>query len=747
MPLSELVWYALSLALLVYAFVHIVRRTRLSHRGFPRVYDVLLFTALVFLAAVAFEIGQAETSSLFAPLYHAIQIVGGDRDLDAVRLPDAQPLRDILRVYSSVLFVLTSIAAILAIVSYLMELLTVPLVRLLSLRRDVFVFSQLDERSLKIAHSVSNYYEEHSVDPSHAGMRQRRRACLVFACVDREEERELASTAYEMGAVCSGLDVTDVVRSSARARLVTVLLSSKDEGRNIAEAKTLREQLAGDGRKGSSYRIIALTSLANSETVLMPETVAVQPTATDASAFANVVVRSFDPSRALVERVVDRYPLFLATKPDADWQLLAVERCGEQAVRAHALAELYEPATRHVLVVGAGTVGREFVLSTLWASRIDGVHMRVDVIDCEADPADAQRTRAEACLGLEAPGIMAHVDANEVPASVDARGDAYTDETYDLHFHRMDVETDTYARFLRSHAHTISYVFVALGNDRANVSCAMRTRQLLERELVRRSSDREHYLMASRPLIIAVVENDELTSIVQAATAEGQPYDIVCIGRLDESLTYESLLSIIGESRREYDRRSVRANMTHRKYRLFAYLRNLKLGRHGMTPVGEEEFAQLAGAIDWTSDPSTWESGYGREAVDAYNAFRRTSADTGEASLQTHALEEQALRAADGRPSREWLLRMEHERWNAYIRAEGFETAGRNEVEALFNTGQRAGGSKLHRSNLAGLHPCLVSYDELSELDAPVGELYRSLGRADALPSPFQLQDDEFIGV
>ena len=755
MSLSESLWYALSLLLLLSAFVHLVRRTRLSQRGFPRAYDVLLFAALIFGAAYAFELGQVGQGSLLVPFYHVIQIAGGDRDVEAVILPEAQPLRDILRIYSEVLYVITPMATLLTIVSYLFELLTVPQLRLLSLSRDVVVLSQLDERSLRMARSICGYYARDEVPAGDAFARTSRRACIVFAGVDREQERELAGAAFDFGAICTSLDVKDILGNCAHRHLRTIILSAQDEVRNIAEAKALAEQLRRACAAAETYRIIAVTSLRNSETVLIPEP-SQDLSGTQATALPkNLVLRSFDPTRALVEQIVDRYPIFLKSNPHSSWDALA-QRKGV-AVGPRRLDDLYVGDQRHVVVVGAGTAGMEFVGSALWASRIDGVHTRIDVLDREPDPTHPTATMAEARFAALAPEVMRQ-RASAADVTRDAEGDAYTDESYDLAFTMLDAQTQAYADFIVAHAATISYVLIALGSDPANIKAALRTRQLLERELVRRSGGREAYLSAPRPLIIAVVENDELADIVEGATSEGQPYDIVCAGRLDEVCSYENLLGVVGERRREYDRRSDRANRTHRKYRLFAYLRNLRLGRHGLPALEEPQFERLAGGIDWTSDPAGWPLGQGGEAVAAYNAYRLTERaavqanegrDAGEAPVEvmSHALDADAARAGDGKPSREWLLRMEHERWNAYIRAEGFELALPSETATLFDTGQLAGGAKLHRSNLAALHPCLVPFDALAELDEPIAELYEQADKPGTLHTTFQLQDDEYIGV
>ena len=106
---------------------------------------------------------------------------------------------------------------------------------------------------------------------------------------------------------------------------------------------------------------------------------------------------------------------------------------------------------------------------------------------------------------------------------------------------------------------------------------------------------------------------------------------------------------------------------------------------------------------------------------------------------------------------------MEHDRWNAYVRTQGFVRADYDTTERIFATGQA--DTQKHRSNLMGLHPCLVSFDDLANLDAHLYRLYKGyfeeLDAREAGPGNgskearlkvderewLQLLDDDFIGI
>jgi hypothetical protein len=59
----------------------------------------------------------------------------------------------------------------------------------------------------------------------------------------------------------------------------------------------------------------------------------------------------------------------------------------------------------------------------------------------------------------------------------------------------------------------------------------------------------------------------------------------------------------------------------------------------------------------------------------------------------------------------EELCKLEHKRWNAFIRSEGFEGA---DFETVKLYAAKNGGK--HKDNKTMLHPCLVEWDELDAL-------------------------------
>lgn len=850
--------------------------------------DILLAMSWIFIAAFLFDWSHEEFGplSFLLSFFHAIQMATGNYDYQPLESGNA--LDYWCELYGLILVIAAPTSTIALVVTYMTDLLSALVVGFWSRLRDTFIFSQLDKRSLRLAKSIVKYYQTHDLkgfDPKEEPDKLTARPFIVFADVDNDAEEELASSARGMGAFCTTHEIEEVVNwcSNRRLRLsrlltrrafVTMLVTSNDEGQNISLAKRLDQQADGLlDRCRSYFRIFALTSLRNNETLLFDERPFVKPDKSstkpatggegklladssaderrivalakrfslqasgmleqcrqrlltlssvflqdkeaprseaavgeesqDAQGAASgkrtgeryqnrVIIRGFDNTRGVIEHVIDRYPIFLNFNPKSPWITVSKtlrhendgiigQQDGKDDLRESLNEELLgSPASRiidrHIVIVGAGALGLEFVGSVLWASRIDGVHVRIDVLDHEENPALPGTTMAEERFAANSPEIMSwvhwgkHTDPDE-----DMRW-------YDLRFRLLDADGRAYQRFIEEHAATVTYVFIALGDDIHNAKVAMRTRQTLERELLRRlgkseayakrsdtESDKEkrdNYLKAARPLILTFIENDELAGIVEKAQYEGQPCDITCVGRTAESFTYETLVKLKEFNKPEYNRRSSRASNAHGKYRLFAYLRRLWRRDHdvelrdGGLPVRADVLSMLKD-VDWMQEPqSSWKAvrHYNRycvskAAIDKYNdeAEKEGQHPETEVKPQSHALHTEGR--GDGKPCREWLLRMEHERWNAYMRVEGFEVARADEIAALFNTGQEASGKNLHRSSVAGLHPCLIPFDGLTATYHRVDGLYASHNvpkntgnsETDRRPDDFALQDDKYL--
>ena len=212
------------------------------------------------------------------------------------------------------------------------------------------------------------------------------------------------------------------------------------------------------------------------------------------------------------------------------------------------------------------------------------------------------------------------------------------DARYQITVHGgVNVETGAFDTLLQTLPRT-TYVFVALGQDELNISAAVKIRMLCER-------------MGCKPVIQAVVTNSEkkqaLTGIVNF---KGQAYAIDFIGDIQSSFTEAVILD------------------------------------------SEVEEAALARHLKWGKEEEFWQFDYNYKSSVASAIHRRMKEKCGIPGIHKAP--------SDRTPEELWGIRkLEHSRWNAYMRSEGYVYGG---------TTDRSG-----RNDMAKKHNCLVPFEQL----------------------------------
>lgn len=204
-----------------------------------------------------------------------------------------------------------------------------------------------------------------------------------------------------------------------------------------------------------------------------------------------------------------------------------------------------------------------------------------------------------------------------------------------------DVDTVAFARKI-SEISRATYVLVSLGDDDLNTRTAVRLRMLFER-------------IGVHPIIQAILYNSRRKEALTGITNyRGQPYDIEFVGDMESSYTE----AVIIDSALEQE----------------ALQRHLKWGK-------AEEF--------WN-----YEYNYRSSVAAALHKHARIHCGILGAELPEEQMEGEALRRFE---------MLEHRRWNAYMRAEGYVYSGSPHQSS--------------RNDLAKMHHNLVVFDELSEKD------------------------------
>jgi hypothetical protein len=188
----------------------------------------------------------------------------------------------------------------------------------------------------------------------------------------------------------------------------------------------------------------------------------------------------------------------------------------------------------------------------------------------------------------------------------------------------------------------ITYVFVALGNDEQNISAAVKLRTLLLR-------------LGTKPTIQAVVYNsDKAEALIGVKNFKNMPYDIDFIGDLKTSYSENVIID------------------------------------------SEVEEKALARHMMWGDEKDFWQYDYNYNSSIASAIHREMKI----------LCDIPGVRKAPADRSEEelWgLRRLEHRRWNAYMRSEGYSFGGDK--------------TPAGRNDLAKIHHCLVPFDELSLKD------------------------------
>jgi len=212
------------------------------------------------------------------------------------------------------------------------------------------------------------------------------------------------------------------------------------------------------------------------------------------------------------------------------------------------------------------------------------------------------------------------------------------DALYDIEVHQnIDVKTSTFAEKIAELKDT-TFVFVALGNDDVNVSTALKIRSIFEAQ-------------GDKPVIQAVVySNEKVKNLRGAVNFNNLKYDIDFIG----------------------DERSVFSEDVV----LFSELEDKALKRH----------------LKWGREDDFWRYDYNYRSSVASALHYKMKHLCGMPDIEKAPAERSP-------ENRRRIRVVEHSRWNAYMRSEGWRYCGTTE--------------KSGRNDIAKIHNCLVRFSEL----------------------------------
>ncbi len=441
--------------------------------------------------------------------------------------------------------------------------------------RDVYVFSELNDKSIVLASDIKSKHKK---------------SAIVFTDVFEDNEEkiyELIEQAKKLGAICFKKDILVVdFNKHSHSRNISFFTIGSNETENLNQALKLIDNY----KEREGIRVYVFSTKIESELLLA---------AVDKG---RVKVRRINEVQSLVNRILyERGNILFETAKEAE--------DGSKTVSA--------------VVVGMGNHGTEMVKELTWFCQMDGYKLKINAFD--RDPL------AEEKFIAQAPELMSD-DYN----GVDIEGEAQ----YTIRIHPgIDVASIAFAKQI-SKITDATYVIVALGNDDVNINTAVNLRMYFER-------------LKIHPVIQAIVYNSQQKRALEGIkNYREQEYDIEFIGDTESSYTED----VIIDSELEED----------------ALKRHLKWGK-------EEEF--------WT-----YEYNYRSSMASAIHMKARISCGIPGADKNGEDLTEE---------ERAIIETLEHRRWNAYMRSEGYVFSGSTD--------------KASRNDLAKMHHDLVDFASLAE--------------------------------
>jgi hypothetical protein len=521
--------------------------------------------------------GYGVCRAILLSIFNSIQIFAGGCEFAVIReglelCPSG--INIIYQIWAAILLVLAPIFTFGFVLS-LFKNLSANVKYVASFFNDVYIFSELNEKSLVLAKDIK-FNNKDSV--------------IVFTDVfeaNEESSFELIEESKKLRAICFKNDVLAVnFNKHSSKRAISFFTIGANETENLNQALKLLEKF----KNRENTNLYVFSTNVESELLL---------SSTEHSA---VKVRRVNEVRSLINRI-------LYEKGNIIFDSARDNGSGAKDISA--------------IVIGMGRHGTEMVKALSWYGQMDGYNLEINAFDKDS-------LAKEKFMAL-APELMSE-DYNGVTVEGEAQ--------YKIDIHSgLDVDTVSFAKEI-SKINNATYVLVALGNDEVNIKTAVNLRMYFER-------------MKIHPVIQAIVYNSQQKRALSGVkNFKGQEYDIDFIGDMESSY----VVDVIIDSELEED----------------ALKRHLKWGE-------EKDF--------WN-----YEYNYRSSVASAIHMKARIECKIPGADKNTDELTQKEKHIIEV---------LEHKRWNAYMRAEGYVFSGSTD--------------KSSRNDLAKMHHDLVDFSSLTE--------------------------------
>lgn len=477
-----------------------------------------------------------------------------------------------IQFYISALYVLAPVLLIGSIIAYVAEMSS--RIRLLCtqvMAQEIFIFSEFNEKSVLLAEDIF--------------IKHKNKAVLVFAGTPVQPEGEtydLVSRAKKCGAICLKNTVTEFGWiSRMKKKKIQWILSSEDQNQNLQMGIALNERYR-ETHKGIIY---VFSEQIEAEMLL------------DAMEKGKLKIRRVNERRAIVYKLLQEHPLY----------------------------QNHDNRRMHLLVIGAGSIGQEFVKTAAWCGQMEDYQLKITIADQSPD--------AFQTLAFQCPELIT---------------------TCDINFQQTDVTSPELWTLLKQNL-SATYIVIALPTDDLSSRTAIAVRSYYEQKK----------FSETMPLIhVSTLSPEKAKLVATLINGQKQAYKLLPFGCMTDLYQEDVILQNELEKKAltmhlsagydakefdemEYNRKSSIAAVLHVNYKLHS--------------AGADSYASYAAYLN---DPE----------------------------------------------QKERQVRAEHDRWNAYMRSEGYVSASLQEAAKYLAS------LHTHKNVMALKHPCLIDFDDLDAL-------------------------------
>ncbi len=315
----------------------------------------------------------------------------------------------------------------------------------LSRNADLFFISELNEDSIYLAQNIMSGCElsedimQREKDPSYIP-RKRKRLVIFFDVYEQNEEdnSELLSRARDMGAIWFQKDITELLPHPNPDCYRKYYFLGENEDENIHQSLRVLEKLRGnDDYDNDKTQLYVFSSTVESELLL------------NNAPFGKMKVRRINGFRNLILDAMIRNPIF-------DYVVEGDRKSEPYCLEKNELIS--------ILIVGMGKYGKELLKTLTWVGQMIGYHLRIHVIDRD--------DRCEELLKASCGEIMAYNDALQTRLK-SGKGFLVGDARYEIYVHGgVPINSIKFTEVLKEIGE-VSLAYCTLGDDELNIETAV----------------------------------------------------------------------------------------------------------------------------------------------------------------------------------------------------------------------------------------------------------------------------------